>query len=300
MPHLRRLLINYGRGLLMGGADVIPGVSGGTVALIVGIYERLIHSIKVGVSAVLGAVRLDLSTARRRLAEVEWLLVLPLGAGILTALVIGARVIPGLLEDYREPVSAVFFGLILGSAIVPYRRIEHVGRREVGLMVGAAVAAFVLVGLPPREIAEPSLFYVFVSAAIAICAMILPGISGAFILLVLGIYAVTLEALRELDMPYVLTFVAGAAVGLAAFSRVLEWLLTRRHALTMAALTGLMVGALRALWPWQTEQRELLGAPDLPSFALMAGLALIGLAAVLLLIRLSDTRLPASPDPGAR
>jgi putative membrane protein len=300
MPHLRRLLLNYGRGLLMGAADVIPGVSGGTVALIVGIYERLIHSIKVGVSAVLAAVRLDLATARRRLAEVEWLLVLPLGAGILTALVIGARIIPTLLEDYREPVSAVFFGLILGSAVVPYRRIEHVGRTETVLILLAALAAFVLVGLPPREIADPQLVYVFFSAAIAICAMILPGISGAFILLVLGIYAATLEALRELDVPYVLTFVAGAAIGLGAFSRLLEWLLTHRHSVTMAALTGLMIGALRALWPWQTEERELLGAPDPLSFALMAGMALAGLVVVLLIIRLGNTSRPVMPDHEAR
>jgi len=284
MPTVAQLVLNYARGLLMGGADVIPGVSGGTVALIVGIYERLIHSIRVGASALLAAARLDLGRSRQRFREVEWRLVLPLGAGILTALAIGARLIPPLLEHYREPVFALFFGLILGSVVVPFGRVERKGWAELGLIAGAAAGAFVLVGLPPREIADPPLYYVFVAAAVAICAMILPGVSGAFLLLVLGIYEASLEALSSLDLPYVLTFVAGAVLGLGTFARFLEWLLAHRHSLTMAALTGLMLGSVRALWPWQTEERSLLAPPDLTALLLMAAIALTGFAAVTLLI----------------
>jgi len=295
MSVLRQLAGNYARGLLMGGADVIPGVSGGTVALILGIYERLIRAIRNGASALLAAVRLDLGGSRRRFGEVEWRLVLPLAAGVLTALVIGSRVIPPLLEAYREPVYALFFGLILGSVSVPYRRIDVVGRKEVLLVAVAAVAAFVIVGLPPREIADPSLIYVFASAAVAICAMILPGVSGAFLLLVLGIYATSLEALRELDLPYVLTFVAGAVIGLGSFARVLEWLLNNRHALTMAALTGLMVGSLRALWPWQSADRDVLPPPDLASLAAMALIAAGGFAAISLVIWIGRHRVERAP-----
>lgn len=282
MSVLRQLAGNYARGLLMGGADVIPGVSGGTVALILGIYERLIRAIRNGASALLAAVRLDLGGSRRRFGEVEWRLVLPLAAGVLTALVIGSRVIPPLLEAYREPVYALFFGLILGSVSVPYRRIDVVGRKEVLLVAVAAVAAFVIVGLPPREIADPPLLLVFVLAAVAICAMILPGVSGAFLLLAFGIYRPTLEALSGLNLPYIFVFAAGAALGLGLFSQVLTWLLRRQHDVTMAALVGLMAGSLRALWPWLDDDRGLLAPPDGTALAVAAVLAAVGVIVVAL------------------
>ncbi|MDQ3937387.1 MAG: DUF368 domain-containing protein, partial [Chloroflexota bacterium] len=215
----RPLVANFARGLLMGGADVIPGVSGGTVALIVGIYERLIRSIRMGASALVALVRLDRGGAMSRFRQVEWRLVLPLGAGIATALVIGARVIPPLLEHYREPVSAVFLGLILGSVVVPLRRIERLGGLELALIGGFALAAFILVGLPPREIPDPDLVFVFAAAAIAICAMILPGVSGAYLLYVLGIYRPTLDAVTGLNLAYIATFLAGAVIGLGSFAR---------------------------------------------------------------------------------
>jgi putative membrane protein len=284
MPLSRRVLLNYARGLLMGGADVIPGVSGGTVALIVGIYERLIHSIRVGASALLALVRLDLDASRQRFRQVEWLLVLPLGAGVATALLVGARVIPGLLEEHGEPISALFFGLILGSVVVPLRRIARLSPARLALIAVAAVTAFVLVGLPPREISDPPLVFVFVAAAIAICAMILPGISGAFLLLVMGIYRTTLDAVTALNLAYVATFILGAVVGLGSFARVLEWLLLQRHSATMAVLTGLMIGSLRALWPWQTPDRDLLAPPDLGTFLAMTAIAALGVAVVLVVV----------------
>jgi putative membrane protein len=278
---VRRTLTHLAQGLAMGSADVVPGVSGGTVALVVGIYERLIHSVRAGASGIFHAVRLDFAGARRRFGEVEWGLVLPLGAGILVALYIGSRFVPHLLETYPVQVRALFFGLILGSLVIPLRRMRHINGTELVIMAVAAVAAYFLVGLPPREIADPPLLIVFPFAAIAICAMILPGISGAFLLLVLGIYEPTLEALSGLNLPYIAVFVAGAAVGLGLFSKVLEWLLEHHHEWTMAALVGLMVGSLRALWPWLAEDRGILGPPDADSLAVAGLLALIGAAVVL-------------------
>jgi putative membrane protein len=280
MPPIGRTLIHLVQGLAMGSADVVPGVSGGTVALVVGIYERLIHSVRSAASAAFHLVRLDLEGARRRFDEVAWGLVLPLGAGIIAALYIGSRIIPHLLEAYPVQVSALFFGLILGSIAIPLRRMRHLRGAEMLIMIVAALIAFVIVGLPPREIDDPPLLLVFPFAAIAICAMILPGVSGAFLLLVLGIYRPTLEALSELDVPYVAVFVAGAALGLALFSRLLDWLLQHHHEWTMAALVGLMAGSLRALWPWLTEDRSFLAPPDAASLALAAGLALLGVAVV--------------------
>ena len=281
----------------MGSADVVPGISGGTVALVVGIYERLIHSIRVGASGIFRGLRLDLDGARRRFGEVEWGLVLPLGVGIVTALYIGSRVVPQLLEAYPVEVRALFFGLILGSLVIPLRRMRRVGGRELAIMAAAAVAAFFLVGLPPREIADPPLPLVFAFAAIAICAMILPGVSGAFLLLVLGIYEPTLEALSSLDAVYVVVFVAGAALGLGLFSRLLEWLLEHHHEWTMAALVGLMVGSLRALWPWLTEDRDILGPTDGGSLLLAVGLALLGASIVLVAAWLTRHRLAGMPSP---
>ena len=298
--------VHFAQGLLMGTADIIPGVSGGTVALIVGIYERLIDSIRAFATAVVAAVRRDGAAARAEVARVEWRLVLPLGVGIVIAIVIGSLVIAPLLDRYPEQMRGVFFGLIAGSLIVPWRR---VGRRDTTttmLMVAAAVVAAVLVGLPPGEITDPSLLLVFACAAVAICAMILPGVSGAFLLLVLGVYDATLHAISSLDIAYVAVFVAGAAVGLGIFSRLLSHLLHHHHETTMAVLVGLMAGSLRALWPWQTETRGLQPPPaDTGQVLAILALAAAGFVAVSLLIRFGDTTPAATldapePEPRAR
>ena len=277
----------------MGGADVIPGVSGGTVALIIGIYERLIDSIRALATAAVAAVRADGAGARKHVRGVEWSLVLPLGVGIVTAIAIGSVVILPLLDRYPAQMRGVFFGLIAGSLIVPWRRISRHDTSTTALMVLAVIVAAVLVGLPPSEVTDPSLPLVFACAAVAICAMILPGVSGAFLLLVLGVYDATLHAVSSLDLPYIGVFVLGAALGLGIFSKLLSYLLHTHHDMTMAALVGLMAGSLRALWPWQTETRSLLAPPaDTGEVVIVVALALAGFAAVTALIHFGD----APPD----
>lgn len=275
----------------MGGADVIPGVSGGTVALIVGIYEALVGSIRSLASAAVRLVRGDLAGARRHAAAVHWRLVLPLGIGIAVALGIGAAIIPSLLENYPAQTSAVFFGLIAGSLIVPWRRVRTRTRREVGIAVVMATVAFVVVGLPPQTISDPPLIGVFGAATIAICAMILPGVSGSFLLLVMGVYEPTLAAVRDLNLLYLTVFASGAVIGLGMFSRLLGYLLEEHQSVTMAALIGLMAGSLRALWPWLDEDRGLLAPPaDLAEVAVVAALAVAGFAAVRLLIHSGERK----------
>ena len=175
----------------MGGADIIPGVSGGTVALIVGIYERLIASTKEAFAAVVALMKADVESFREHLRSIEWMLVVPVLAGIVTALLLGAAVIPGLLDRYPIEMRAAFFGLIVGSLYIPWHRMGSVGWENAAVALVAAVAAFLLVGLPAAGPSDPSLISVFFFAAIAICAMILPGVSGAFLLLVFGIYEPT-------------------------------------------------------------------------------------------------------------
>ncbi len=279
----------------MGGADVIPGVSGGTVALIVGIYSRLIASIRSAVGIGLAGLRGDRLGARRSTGEVEWLLVLPLGLGIICALGIGSAVIPTLLERYPVQMSALFFGLIVGSLALPWGRSGAAGPTRLVIAGAAAVVAFALVGLPPREVSDPGLVRVFLSAAVAICAMILPGVSGAFLLLVLGLYEHTLDAIKHLDLLYIAVFGAGAVLGLGAFSKLLSYLLDEHHDLTMAALTGLMAGSLRALWPWLTEDRGLLAPPGIGEALAALLIGVVGALAVMALIRVGGRRVETAP-----
>ncbi len=276
---LRHAPLHVAQGLLMGAADVVPGVSGGTMALIVGIYERLIESVREGLAAPFYLVTGRIGDMRRALAAVDWWLVLPLAVGVLTALALAAGVIPGLLERYPERSRGLFFGLIVASIAIPWQALERRTGREALVALVAAVAAFVLVGLPAlAPAADPSVVRIFLSASVAICAMILPGVSGSFLLLALGMYEVTLEAVHDRDLGYVAVFAAGALVGLGLFSRLLTWLLAEKPDATMAVLIGLMAGSLRALWPWQTESRGLLAPGD--DVGVVVGLAVLGLGLV--------------------
>ncbi len=288
---IKELLSHYVRGILMGGADIIPGVSGGTVALIVGIYERLVHSIKLLFAGAVALLRGRTADFRSNLEEVEWMLIVPLFAGIATALLVGAAFIPGLLKRHPVEMRAVFFGLILGSLVIPWRRMGDRSPSMWVLAVIAAALAFVLVGLPARDAADPALWTVFFMAAVAICAMILPGVSGAFLLLVFGIYEPTLTALHDRDLVYVAVFGAGAALGLGSFSGILNWLLEHYHDATMAVLIGLMAGSLRALWPWITVDRSLLLPGSMTDATLPTVLIFIGVLVVLALAHAGQRQL---------
>jgi len=242
-------------GLLMGGADIIPGVSGGTMALIVGIYERLVGAISSAVSWGLALIRWDLDSMRRHWAAIPWRLVLPLAVGIGCAIAVGARVLPSLMSAYPEQMRGLFLGLVGASLLIPVLRMERLTGTYVVIGLVCGIAAFYLTGLPVFKVDDPGRLRVFLSAAVAICAMILPGVSGAFLLKVFGIYTPTLSALNSGDWAYVLVFILGAGVGLGAFAKLLDWLLTYRHDATMAALVGLIAGALRALWPYMGADR---------------------------------------------
>jgi putative membrane protein len=295
LPATRTPLIHLLHGLLMGTADAIPGVSGGTMALIVGIYERLIASIGAAFRAVVALIRLRPAEAAQEARSIEWRLVVPLGAGIATAIVIAAHLIETLIDRFPSESRGLFLGMVAASLTIPWSRIRTRTTRAYLLGVVAAGAAFVLSGLPPGAVEDPSMGQVFLSAAVAICAMILPGVSGAFLLLVLGMYEPTLAAVRERDLGYVAAFGAGAGIGLGVFSVLLNLLLRRHHDTTMAVLVGLMLGSLRALWPWQDEARVML-APESVGSALPAVAAtVVGLAVVLGLERWGRARVLAQP-----
>ena len=238
------------RGFAMGAADVVPGVSGGTVALVLGIYERLVLNIRTGASVLGHVVRLDVKGALARLREIEWLFLIPLLGGIGLAVVSLAHVIEVALEDHPVPMGALFFGLIAGSAILAWRMLEEATAREVIVMIAVAIVAFFALGLTSGERTDAALWFVLIAGAIAICAMILPGVSGSFLLLAIGMYELVIDAVNERDLVFIAVFGIGCVLGLALFSSALSWSLENHHDVVMAALTGLMLGSLRVLWPW--------------------------------------------------
>ena len=236
------------KGCAMGMADVVPGVSGGTIAFISGIYEELLDSIR---SVDASALRLLL---RFRLAEfwrhINGRFLLPVLLGIAVAIFSLARLMTYLLTNHPIAIWSFFFGLIVASALLVARQIGRWDWRTVlAFAVGAAAAWWITVATPAET--PDDWWFVMLSGAIAICAMILPGISGAFILLLLGKYQNIMQAVGEFDIPVIAVFVIGAAAGIISFSHLLSWLLKHWHDVTVAVLMGFMVGSLNKVWPWK-------------------------------------------------
>lgn len=251
----RTLALDTARGAAIGAVEIVPGVSGGTVALVVGVYERLIDSAGHLARAVVAGVRPSRRTeARAAWRAVEWSLLLPLAVGMLVAVVTAAALLAPLVEDHPVETRAVFAGLVVASVGVPARMVGHRwGRRELAFAAVGAAVALVVTGLPAADAYEPAWYVVVGAAAVAVCALVVPGMSGSFVLLTVGMYAPTLAAVNDRDLAYLGLFVTGAVLGLGSFVGGLRWLLEHRRAPTLALMTGLMVGSLRALWPWQTD-----------------------------------------------
>ena len=232
----------------MGMADLIPGVSGGTVAFISGIYEELLYSIKKVSGEV---IKLFLKRKfKKAFAEIPFGFLIPLGAGLLTAVITLSRFLSFLLQTYPIFIWSLFFGLVLASTWLVAKRVKKWKPGYLIAFLITAIAAYFIVGAVPVE-TPTTLPIFFLSGVIAIIAMILPGISGSFILLLLGKYGQVLEAAKNLDMAVLFSVLAGAVVGLSIFSRVLTWLFERYHNISVAILAGFMFGSVRKLWPWK-------------------------------------------------
>ena len=288
------------KGFCMGAADVVPGVSGGTMAFILGIYRRLIDAIR---AFDLAALRLVLGGQLRGAAvHVDLVFLLWLGAGIAAALMFFTRVVPlpTLIRTDPVPVYALFFGLIVGSVVVLMRGLKHVNAGDVVALLAGVALGFVIVNVTPAETPEAS-WFIFACGSLAICAMILPGISGSFILLLLRKYAYIFDALGRLDLTIVVPFALGAATGLMLFSRVLSWLLAHFERRCLLVIAGLLVGSLWMIWPYQRrvfeivrdKERLVASTPVWPDafdaiFFLALALALIGFFGVVMLDRMSS------------
>ena len=255
---LRHYLMTAVKGLCMGAADVIPGVSGGTIAFMTGIYEELLGSIKSIDST---AVKL---LFKGKIAEM-WrhingnFLVSVIG-GILVSIFSLAKVMQYLLEHHPVPTWSFFLGLIIASSIYIIRDIFKDGGKSKGATVAIMLLAGIILGmvvcmLSPTETTD-AYWFIFISGAIAICAMILPGISGSFVLLVLGKYEFIMKAISDMNLPVLITFALGAAAGIIAFSHFLTWLLKKYRIGTLSVLAGFIIGSLIKVWPWFIDNSE--------------------------------------------
>ena len=297
-PLFRQYAGIFVRGMCMGAADLIPGVSGGTVAFISGIYQRLLSAIAAFASVPLykDVLSLQIASAWRR-GDCTFLAVL--FAGILSAVLLLADLLHYLLREHAHLLLAFFFGLVLASAFALLREVQN---RRAGLILfflfGAA--AGLAVSLAPTTNADPTLPVLFAGGAVAICAMLLPGISGSYILLVIGLYGHVINALHEREWLLVVVFAAGCGFGLLMFARLLSFLLRRFYDPMLVFLTGLMLGAAPKLWPWKenAEGLKMILQPNVwpgafdgnPQIFMAVVLAACGAVVVLLLLRLANTR----------
>lgn len=273
-------------GFAMGSADIVPGVSGGTIALVLGIYDRLVGSIRQGTRGLAALLRGRPRAAWRALLAVDWGFLVVLLVGIGTAVVVLAGVLERLLEEQPVLLSAAFLGLVAGSVVVSSVEVSRPSPRVWAIGGVSAVATFLLLGLRVGSLQDPAAVVLVAGGALAICAMILPGVSGSFLLLLVGLYDAVLSAVDDRDLVTVALVGAGAVVGLALFSTLLHWLLDHHRDTVMAALLGLMVGSLRVLWPWPAGPEGVgdtrLGAPD--GQVLASVLLFLGAAALVVLV----------------
>jgi len=292
----------YIKGVFMGTADVIPGVSGGTVAFLTGIYEDLLDAITsfqprhlrdLAVLLIPGGAVEKRVEARRALGGIPWAFLIPLGAGIATAILTLAKLIPFLIQTFPFYAYALFFGLIAFSSLVPYRRTRDHRTGFLGLVIFAALTFFILqpgVGF----VGSLSPGYLFFSGFISICALLLPGISGSFILVVLGQYVLVLSAIRDFNIPIVAVFGMGAICGLLGFSRILKFLLANYHNFMMGALTGMMLGSLRVIWPGYYVSESL--GLDGVKIGIAVALAVLG-GVIVIALEFMGPSDEASPSP---
>ncbi len=303
------------RGMAMGASDIVPGVSGGTMALILGIYEELIDSIRM-----IGQPEFFRAVLKFRIKDalsiLNWQFMLALTLGIGLAILTLSHLLEQLLVNQPVYLWSFFFGLVLASVLMVSKRVQRWTPALGAVLLLGAVTSFLLVGLVPARTPE-TWWFLFLSGALAICAMILPGISGAFILVLLGKYEYVLNAVNGRDFFTLALVAAGALIGLVTFAQILSWLFKKYHDGTIALLLGLMIGSLRKVWPWKLdeawlthtdgsfvldsfgeriviEQADVLptlaNRADIIEFAFAVGLALVGFRLILLLDRLANNR----------
>lgn len=246
MPNYMEMIKIFLRGLLMGTSDIMPGISGGTIALITGIYDKLIKSISnIKFLFIKPLLKGDINEFKKQLqSEIDFEFFLPLGLGMAIAMVLMAGIINYLLGNYAAQTYSFFAGLILASIYILYKQLDAFNIKAITVTLIFAVLAYIFVGLNPMQ-ASHSLPILFVSGFIAICAMLLPGISGSSLLLLLGQYEYMINVIHQISIVEIITFIVGAGLGFMTMSRVIKYMLENHKQLTVATLIGIMLGSMR-------------------------------------------------------
>ena len=266
-------VVNLIRGALIGMAELVPGISGGTVALVVGIYERALNA--------------GNQLMKRQFRAVDWPLLIAVGLGMVTAVFTLSTVLHDFVENSPEYARGLFLGMVIVSIWVPVAMMDPRDMRRRGavlipLALVAAAIGFLATSFTSTPQTDPSLIVVFFAASIAVCALVLPGVSGSFLLLAMGLYTPIMGSLSDREWDVILTFLAGAVLGIVLFIKGLTWALTSHRTITLTVMAGLMLGSLRALWPWQNDDAQLLAPGD--NALAVFGMTLIGAAVVAVFI----------------
>lgn len=285
-PSALTIILNAIRGGLIGLAELVPGVSGGTIALVTGVYERVLYNANVFLDGMKTLTK-GRAKAGQRFRDVDWWLLIPMliGMGLIVVLLAGP------MKDFvtHQPIAAraLFLGMVMVSIAVPMLMIDWKSSsaswaKVLPVMGIFAVLTFWATGFTSTTQREPNLIIVFLAAAVAICALVLPGVSGSFFLLAVGLYEATLGAVDERNFTYLGVFALGALTGIVLFVRLLEKMLNEHRTVTLAAMAGLLLGSLRALWPWQDDAAGLLAPGENIGGAI--GLFVLGAAIVAAMI----------------
>ena len=272
-PDIREYAGIYLRGLMMGACDVIPGVSGGTIALITGIYERLIEAISnINLASAKHLFRGDFRALLDDLEKIDIPFLVVLLAGIGTAFLAMSGVILSLLTDHAVATYSFFLGLIIASAVILFLEIRSLRASTLAYFILGAGAGFLLGGIGHLNVGH-SLPVIFFTGMVALCAMILPGISGAYMTLVLNQYEFMLAALRAISLPEIIAYISGGVIGLLVFTKGLKYLLKTHPGAVLAFLTGLMLGSARMLWERGSLEGDMLTGGWI---FFVAGLVIVG------------------------
>lgn len=290
LDHIVNLIVGW----LIGMAELVPGVSGGTVALVTGIYGRALRN-GTNLIRTVKAVFSDRKNLKQHASKVEWVFIATVGIGMVAAVLTLSGLMHNFVENSPKTARALFLGMVAISLIVPLKMVDKKDFATkkipaIAIFLVAAVLVFLLTGVTSVEKQDPSLLIVFGAAAIAVCALVLPGISGSFMLLAMGLYGPIMGAVSDRDPAVMGVFILGALTGLTLFIRGLDYLLSNHHTLTMMAMAGFMLGSLRALWPWQDDEANLLAPGNNLSWLLLV-MAIGGVIAggVMILERFTDS-----------
>ncbi|MDO4927774.1 MAG: DUF368 domain-containing protein [Corynebacterium sp.] len=255
-------IFEFVAGCLIGLAELVPGISGGTVALVMGIYERALRNADALMHLVRVIIR-DRSKTKEAAKEIEWMFLAMVGLGMVGIVLTMAGVMHSFVDNHSEVARGLFLGMVAVSIYVPVSMLSAESKDEnrTGAIIGftvAAIVTFFATGITSAEKTDPSLIMIFFAAAIAVCALVLPGISGSYLLLAMGLYTYVTGAVDDRNLTVMLVFALGAVTGLACFIKALTYLLNHHHTVTLATMAGVMLGSLRSLWPWQSEDADLL------------------------------------------